>query len=236
MSYEVTKTIRGRDYRYKVESYRDPQSGKVRNRWHYLGKGHGEAPRRRTSAADTRAKLMAALKRLLDRQAWGDITALDIAAEAGVAPATLYRYFQSREAVLQACAIDANDLLDLRLAELLHVADDVTAERTRLRAWTVALVKDPPGSAVLLALSSSGLSETVAQDRNLRRRRAFERYFDALAQRGFIAVAPTERIRIATALSLIVQAFSFRAVMGRAQLAGDEYAAVAHAVDRLIFS
>jgi AcrR family transcriptional regulator len=236
MSYEVTKTIRGRDYRYKVESYRDPQTGKVRNRWHYLGKGQGEAPpRRRASAGETRAKLTAALERLLERKPWGDVTALDIAAEAGVTPATLYRYFKSRDAVLQACAVDANDKLDLRLAELQHVAGNADAERARLRAWTIALVKDPPGSAVLLALSSSGSSGTLARDRNLLRRRAFERYFETLAQRGFITIAPAERTRVAIALSLMVQAFSYRAIMGRAQLENEEYAALADAIERLIF-
>jgi AcrR family transcriptional regulator len=237
MSYEVTKTIRGRDYRYRVESYRDPETGKVRNRWHYLGKGHGEAPpRRRARAGETRAKLTAALERLLERKPWNDVTALDIAAQAGVTPATLYRYFKSREAVLQACAIDANDRLDLRLAELQRVADDVDAERARLRAWTIALVKDPPGSAVLLALSSSGVNTTLATDRNALRRRAFERYFDILAQRGFITIAPSGRADLANALSLIVQALSYRVLLRRAQLDDADYAALADAVDRLIFA
>jgi AcrR family transcriptional regulator len=236
MSYEVTKTIRGRDYRYKVESYRDPQTGKVRNRWHYLGKAHGEAPpRRRARAGETRAKLTGALERLLERKPWGSVTALDIASEAGVTPATFYRHFASRDAALQACAVDANDQLDLRLAELQHVADDADAERTRLRALIVASVKDPPGSSVLLALASSGLSGTLARDRNLLRRRAFERYFETLAQRGFITITPTERTRVAIALSLMVQAFSYRAIMGRAQLDDEDYDALADAIERLIF-
>jgi AcrR family transcriptional regulator len=236
MSYEVTKTIRGRDYRYRVESYRDPQTGKVRNRWHYLGKGHGEAPpRRRARAGETRANLTAALERLLEREPWSNVTALDIAAEAGVTPATLYRYFKSREAVLQACAVDASDQLDRHLAELQHVAGGLDAERARLRAWTIASVKDPPGGAVLLALSSSGSSGTLARDRNLVRRRAFERYFEELARRGFITIGPAQRTRVAIALSLIVQAFSYRAIMGRAQLDDEEYAAFADAIERLIF-
>ncbi len=37
MAYEVTKRIKGRDYRYRVEGYRDPESGKRKTRWQYLG-------------------------------------------------------------------------------------------------------------------------------------------------------------------------------------------------------
>ncbi|MGB6984731.1 MAG: TetR/AcrR family transcriptional regulator [Candidatus Aquilonibacter sp.] len=236
MSYEVTKTIRGRDYRYKVESYRDPQTGKVRNRWHYLGKGHGEAPpRRRAQAGETRAKLIAALERLLGREPWSDVTALDIAAEAGVTAATLYRYFKSRDEVLQACGADANDQLDRHLAQLHDVASDVDAERARLRAWTIALAKNPPGSAVLLALSSSSTSTAVGRDRNLLRRRGFERYFEVLAQRGFIATTPAERARLASALTFFAQAFSYRVVRARTQMGDDEYDALADAIERLVF-
>src|ERR1700685_218467 len=141
MSYEVVKTIRGRDYRYMVESYRDPQTGKVRNRWRYLGKGHGEAPpRRRARADETRAKLTRALEDLLEQTPWREVTAHDIAARAGVAPATLYRYFSSRENVLQGAAAHANDQLDARLAELQNIAPDRESERARLRALVIALV------------------------------------------------------------------------------------------------
>src|ERR1700739_318471 len=97
MAYEVVKTIRGRKYRYVVESYRDVETGKVRNKWRYLGKAEGEQPPvRRARRDDARVKLLDAAERLLDREAWSDITVRHIAAEAGVAEATFYRYFQSR--------------------------------------------------------------------------------------------------------------------------------------------
>jgi AcrR family transcriptional regulator len=217
MAYEVVKTIRGRDYRYMVESYRDPETGRVRNRWRYLGKGHGEAPpRRRARAEQTRAKLTGALEALLERAPWSEISAHDIAAQAGVAPATLYRYFSSRDAVLAAAAAYANDLLDARLTELHQLARDRESERTRLRTWVTALVKDSPGSAALVAL---------ARDRNAQRRRAFERYFELIAAHGYATIPPADRPGRALALSLI----------GRARLRDDEYAALAMAVERLVF-
>ena len=37
MAFETTKRIKGRDYRYRVEAYRDPQMGKRKTRWQYLG-------------------------------------------------------------------------------------------------------------------------------------------------------------------------------------------------------
>jgi len=236
MSYEVVKTIRGRDYRYMVESYRDPQSGKVRNKWRYLGKAHGKAPpRRRIRADETRAKLTRALEDLLEATPWKDVTAHEIAVRAGVAPATLYRYFSSREDVLQSAAAHANDQLDARLAELQHIGGDRESERARLRALLIALVRDPPASAVLVALAASGMSGSLARDRNARRRRAFERYFELIAAHGYATIPHSERSGLALALSLIVQAFSYRAVYAPEQLRDEEYAALANAVERLIF-
>ena len=44
MAYEVTKLVNGRPYRYRVRSERDPESGKVRNRWTYLGRVDANRP------------------------------------------------------------------------------------------------------------------------------------------------------------------------------------------------
>ncbi len=216
MSYEVVKTIRGRDYRYMVESYRDPQTGKVRNRWRYLGKSRGEAPpRQRARAAETRTKLTRALERLLERKSWNAITVHEIAAQAEVAPATLYRYFSSRADVMQAVAARANGQLDLRLTELALIARDRESERARLRAWVVALAKDPLAGAM------------PARDRSAQRRRAFERYFELIAAHGYATIPHAQRSGLALALSQIVA--------GRVPLRDEEYAALATAVERLIF-
>ena len=42
MAYEVIKRVSGRAYRYRVESYRDPETRRVRGKWTYLGRVEGE--------------------------------------------------------------------------------------------------------------------------------------------------------------------------------------------------
>ena len=220
MSYEVVKRIRGRDYRYLVESYRDPETGKVRNAWRYLGKAGGApAARRRAGAGETRSRVVRALEDLLRRESWSRITARRIAAQAGVAPATLYRYFSSREDVLTAAAICANDRLEARLTDLQRVAGDRENERARLRAWVIAVVKDAPRSPVPAAFAGDGHAQ---------HRRAFERYFELLAAHGHVTLAHRERPGLALTLSQIVGT--------QWRLRDEEYAALAGAVERLIFA
>ncbi len=76
MAYEVTKLVNGRPYRYRVRSERDPDTGKVRNRWTYLGRGDatGPAPVAKPRP-NARAALLDALERLLDRSDPADVTA-----------------------------------------------------------------------------------------------------------------------------------------------------------------
>jgi len=219
MSYEVVKTVRGREYRYLVESYRDAQTGKVRNKWRYLGKGLGEQPpRRRTRAEAMRANLIRALQALLERRPWSAITMREVAAQAGVAPATVYRYFSSCDDLLRAAAAEANDRLEARLAELHRLRSDREGERVRLRAWFAALLEEVPRQATPIALIG---------DRHPRRQRAFERYFELLAAHGYRTIAHGERPALALALSQIVSA--------RVPLRDDECSALATTVERLIF-
>ena len=42
VAYKVTKRIGGRAYLYRVESQRDPETGRRRNRWTYLGRAPGD--------------------------------------------------------------------------------------------------------------------------------------------------------------------------------------------------
>jgi len=211
MSYEVRKTIRGRDYRYLVESYRDPETGKVRNTWRYLGKAGSEVlPRRRLRAAATRANLTAALGRLLGRTPWAEITVRAIAAEARVAPATFYRHFASRDKVLQAYDKDANDQLQRSLTQLHAIASDADQERARLRAWLFPWMS---GAAVM------------GRDRGAQHGRMFERYLELLWVHGYTTIVARDRPGLATALSLILDA----------QLRKEQRTELASTIERLIF-
>src|SRR5579875_1893773 len=105
MAYEVTKRIAGRAYRYRVESVRDPETGKRRSRWTYLGRAEGAAaaapaPARRRG--DARERLLDALERLLEARDLAGVTADAVAAEAGLAHGTFYRHFRDKRDAFKA--------------------------------------------------------------------------------------------------------------------------------------
>ena len=98
MAYEVIKRVSGRAYRYRVESFRDPETRRVRGRWTYLGRvdpadaGLPDRPPKVSS----RERLIDAVARLLAEHDAESLSAGTIAREAGVAYGTFYRYFTDR--------------------------------------------------------------------------------------------------------------------------------------------
>jgi AcrR family transcriptional regulator len=236
MSYEVIKTIRGRKYRYEVESYRDPETGKVRNKWRYAGKAEGGAPpKARRRADETRASLTNALERILETTLWHDITVSAIARAANVADATFYRYYRSRNDVLLACAQRLFAEGDVQLAALLEIAETPSAERLRLRAWANAIVGNPHGSAVFFALWVSGGAADLRQLRLERRREIFHDYLLLLEQSGYIAMGRDAIGLLATELALLIQAFGYRTIVDRRPLSDVESVAVAAMIERLVW-
>ena len=134
----MTKGIKGRAYRYAVESFRDPQTGQRRTRWRYLGRVVGElviAPAPKRVPTVTRDELVAAIASLLESRDPARVTVDVIAKQTGVSAARFYRYFPSRRAALGVAA----DLLCERLvAGLPALGDRLGAEadeRERLRTW-----------------------------------------------------------------------------------------------------
>lgn len=237
MAYEVIKTIRGHRYRYSVESRRDPETGKVRNKWTYIGRADSEhtAPAvQRRSTAQTRERIAAAFLHLIEGAQWNDVTATAIAREAGVSEGTFYRYFRNRTGVLEYCTERVNALLDGRLNELHAIAAGRSEERQRLRAWAIDLVRRPPGPPALFRLWAAVGSPEVRKARYARRTRAFTAYLRALAERRYI-----ERMentpRVAVALSLIQQMFTRRSIVEDALLSEEEFAAVGETFERLVF-
>lgn len=236
MAYEVVKTIRGRQYRYVVESYRDAETGKVRNKWRYLGKADSnQPPMRRTRGDETRTKLMDAVERLLERDNWSDVTVRSIAAEAGVAEATYYRHFQSRSELLHACAARVLGLFEERLKTLLEIAPTRDEERERLRRLTVQSVSEPPGAAVMYALWTAGETGSLRGQRQAHRENALSRYLHELVNRGYVSFTDADIRELSHALALLLQSFSYRTVIERRHLNEGEYEAAATIVDRLVF-
>lgn len=238
MAYEVVKTIRGHRYRYRVESRRDPQTGKVRNKWTYVGRADGEIAEtpeiKRRSTAQTRERIATAFLRLIERTAWNDLTATAIAREAGISEGTFYRYFHNRTGVLDYCTERVNELLDDRLNELHAIAPTIAEERRRLRTWAIDLVRRPPGPPALFRLWAAVGSPEVRKARYARRTRAFTGYLRALAERRYIKRTESTG-RIAVALSLIQQMFTRRSIVEDALLSEEEFAAVGETFERLVF-
>lgn len=198
MAYQVTKLVNGRPYRYEVRSERDPGTGKVRNRWTYLGRGDAPgiaaAPKPRANA---RAALLDALERLLDRAAPADVTAAAVSVEAGLAHGTFYRYFRNRVDAIHALTDRLREGLAVELGLLDEPPADAAAARTALRAWTKALLSVRMQHAglvrALYALAASDPEIRAALD--VRRRanaRRLEIWLAGIARRGIIVLSNVE--------------------------------------------
>ncbi len=137
MAYEVIKRVSGRAYRYRVESFRDPETRRVRGRWTYLGRvdpaeaGLPERPAKRNS----RDRLLDAVTRLLAERDAESLSAGLIAREAGVAYGTFYRYFTDRaHAVREALLRHGASLGDVG-ALFGALPGTRESERERLAGW-----------------------------------------------------------------------------------------------------
>ena len=142
MAYEVTKLVNGRPYRYRVRSERDPASGKLRNRWTYLGRGDGgRTPAAVKPRSNAREALLDALERLLERSEPGAVTAAAVSVEAGLAHGTFYRYFRNRVDAIRALADRLRSARAVELGLLDDPPANATDARAALRAWTGALLR-----------------------------------------------------------------------------------------------
>lgn len=142
MAYDVIKTIGGREYRYRVQSERDAQTGKTRNRWTYVGRVDrgvdGDVAKARAARPNARLRLLAAAEKLLEGGDASAVTADSIAAAAGVAHGTFYRYFRDRSDALEALARHLREtgaIGDERLLDDAVVSRE--AARRDVRAWIV---------------------------------------------------------------------------------------------------
>ena len=138
MAYEVIKRVSGRAYRYRVESFRDPETRRVRGRWTYLGRvdaaeaGLPERPPKPRS----RERLLDAVARLLADRDAETLSAGLIATEAGVAYGTFYRYFTDRaHAVREALLRHGPSLGDVDGLFAAGGPGTSAEERARLTTW-----------------------------------------------------------------------------------------------------
>jgi AcrR family transcriptional regulator len=136
MPREVIKTIKGRRYRYSVESRLDVETGRRRAAWTYLGPLDPDGKTRNVRPrGDVRARIVAAVMRLLEHRSPEHLTVSVIAKEAAIGVATFYRHFPSRIDVFDAVG-------DVLLADMLEASGYLTSplgsheeERSALRTW-----------------------------------------------------------------------------------------------------
>jgi AcrR family transcriptional regulator len=164
VGYEVTKRIKGRDYRYIVDSYRDPETKRRKARWQYVGAvENGEVragvprPRKRID----RDEIIAATARLLEFRDPEHLTAGVIARSAGISRSTFYQHFQNQhEAITQALTRIGDEAL--RAVRPLPAPRDLQEARDQFRHWCDALVQSVGLGRALQRAVHHGYSSTIA--------------------------------------------------------------------------
>jgi AcrR family transcriptional regulator len=225
MAHEVIKRVGARAYRYRVESYRDPETKKVRSRWTYLGRVErvgepgesrvAEKPRR--EARHTRDTLLDAFARIAERRPFAEITAGAVAEEAGFAHGTFYRYFRDKRALLLAAVERVRAEIERERPSFDPPYGTRETELARLRAWTDALASVPVSHGILRAWydaldrdpSLAGLRAARVAERTL----ALEGYLAGLIEARTIEVERPASLAIALTL-LVDAAFRSATVAG----------------------
>lgn len=242
MAYEVVKDVKGRRYRYRVESYRDAESGRVRNRWTYLGRIAAEASARqpRTSSSETRRRLHEGLARLLERVDWNDVTSGAIAHEAGLAHGTFYRHYENKEAILRAALECRRADLEQTYQTLLEIAPSYEQERARLDRWVVELLRVRAGvrgigSAFRIAAERNVALAALREESRASAISAIAAYLGQLEARGF-ARMHADRRAYATIVFTLLEGVVERMYVRRESPSPSEGGALRVALGQTIFA
>lgn len=182
MAYEVIKRVSGRAYRYRVESYRDPETRRVRGKWTYLGRveGEGTLSPERKARPSSRDRLLDAVERLLETNELAAISTGMVASEAGLAYGTFYRHFRDLAHVVRDAMVrDRSTLINLgeRFDE---PAADGGTERAKLVSWvreSIAGVLSRPGLFRAWHITSNNDFAVIAE-----RQRRFEANVEHMAR------------------------------------------------------
>ncbi|GAC1575892.1 MAG: hypothetical protein NVS3B7_08550 [Candidatus Elarobacter sp.] len=242
MPYEVTKRIAGRAYRYRVESVKDPQSGKRRNRWTYLGRAQtpGSAapapPKRRT---DARERLLDALERLLAVHDFEAVTADAVASEADLAHGTFYRHFRDKRDALRAAL---ERVRERRGPVVESLRDDVrtrAAARAGIAAMVETALRAPAEHPALLRAYDdfAGRDAELAGERRERKARSVRRIADHLAvltARGLATVRDPGTT--AAALLAMMEGFFREALVDGTALDDARIAGAIDVAERAVFA
>lgn len=144
MAYQVTKRIKGHDYRYVVQTYRDPDTKRRRTKWTYVGALDGEAVREPVARAPkqaTKDDIVAAAAKLLEFRDLEHVTVAVVAREAGISRSTFYRHFPDEREVFTAALARMRDEAVRVIPPLDHGARTVGEARATFRRWFEAKVE-----------------------------------------------------------------------------------------------
>jgi AcrR family transcriptional regulator len=182
VAYEVIKRVSGRAYRYRVESYRDPETRRVRGKWTYLGRveGEGTLSPERKARPSSRDRLLDAVERLLETNELSAISTGMVASEAGLAYGTFYRHFRDLAHVVRDAMVRETANLESLNEHFTGAPGTAEAERGKLVAWvraTIAAVLARPGLSRAWHVTSNHDSAVVAE-----RQRRFDANVDHMAQ------------------------------------------------------
>ncbi len=252
MAYEVIKRVGGRAYRYRVESYRDPQTRRVRGKWTYLGRveGEGTLSPERQARPSSRSRLLNALEELLESRDLSALTTGIIASRAGLAYGTFYRYFKDVNHIVREAMLRQSATTDRLRDELFTDISSAVVERNKIKNWfgeMIAEAQARPGliRAWHVASNQDAALVTERQARFDASVNSFARYIEKLNAAGLTHVkSPAFNAYALAALCTAIvrecaveQAFVPAKTTGLIEvivdllgLPADEYAQVAQAV------
>ena len=147
------------------------------------------AASRKAKAAETRAALLDAARRLFSERGYLNTKITDITAAAGRATGSFYEHFASKEELLKALLAELEDAVDVRVAAMDHPREHDLTDREQLRdhiaaPWAVLRENRP----VAVALFQSMVADDPGSGRawrDLREQTATLRdHLDYLVERG----------------------------------------------------
>jgi len=144
VAYEVIKRVGGRAYRYRVESYRDPETRRVRGKWTYLGRveGEGTLSPERQARPSSKVRLLNALEALLETSDLGGLTTGIIANRAGLAYGTFYRYFKDVHHIVREAMLRHTATADRLRDELFTDVSSTIVERNKIKNWVGEMIAE----------------------------------------------------------------------------------------------
>jgi AcrR family transcriptional regulator len=195
MAYEVTKRIKGRDYRYLVETKIDPQTKRRKAMWTYVGAIDGNVVREATTHRSkhiTRESIVAVTAKLLQTRDPEHITVAVIVAASGASRSSFYRYFRNQETALNAALVYLVDETTRAYPRLDQSVRTVETARATLRAWCTAAYRTIGGIRAIRRMLSEGYRGKARLMRSLLRRDPFvelEAFLRAIAAAGLAQIS-----------------------------------------------